>query len=656
VGVFGLVGSGLFSAIDDKPQNTMPNFYYTDANGQRGLINEQQLKALAVQGIITPDTPLESEAGHKGKAGQIRGLFASMPPPPITNPDVVDDDEDEDENGNEDEYDYKRIASALRLSTVSILTFIATPQVVMIGAMAGSPRPASSVLGLVMLGAIIFSFFCGARLARSIHYSKTSITLFIVFAVCLLPLGEWGGRLLVILGFLPLFTVYFRALYIFKKAGYKVDLLGADMQQFGEKNVTTWWVAGIAAVLLVGGIGWAIMSGKSTARLTAVEQAEIDRVIAAAGGDINAVAADGSTALHRAVFSGSITSVQHLVSIGADIDVKGILDTTPLQIAVNRENLEVVQFLVSKGADVHAKNVIGNTSLHVAASHNKNVEIARFLVSQGADIHSKNAVGNTPLHLAAGLTPVEFVQFLISVGADINATDNHNQTPLHAAVSRERLENVEVLVSQGADVHAKAEEGLTPLHVAATVNENIDIAKYLLSQGADVNAKAEDGVVPLHHAALAGNIEVARFLVSQGADIHAETDGGMIPLDFAELAGHTAMIDYLERVGIASFLAGLEDVNAKNEHGLAMLHRAAYTGNIRIVELLLAQGADVNVKCEDGGTPLHYAAHAGNIEVAQLLVSGGADVNAKDYHGSIPLNFAEAAGHTEMVQYLSSIR
>jgi len=57
----------------------MPNFYYTDANGQRGLINEVQLKALAVQGIITPNTPLETEAGHKGKAGQLKGLFATAP-------------------------------------------------------------------------------------------------------------------------------------------------------------------------------------------------------------------------------------------------------------------------------------------------------------------------------------------------------------------------------------------------------------------------------------------------------------------------------------------------------------------------------------------------------------------------------------------------
>lgn len=55
----------------------MPNFFvYIDANGQRqGPINNQQLRKLVTQGIITPQTQLETDSGHKGFAGQIKGLF-----------------------------------------------------------------------------------------------------------------------------------------------------------------------------------------------------------------------------------------------------------------------------------------------------------------------------------------------------------------------------------------------------------------------------------------------------------------------------------------------------------------------------------------------------------------------------------------------------
>jgi len=54
----------------------MANFFLTDANGnKRGPYNEQQLQSGIAKGIITPTTPLETDTGHKGLAGQIPGLF-----------------------------------------------------------------------------------------------------------------------------------------------------------------------------------------------------------------------------------------------------------------------------------------------------------------------------------------------------------------------------------------------------------------------------------------------------------------------------------------------------------------------------------------------------------------------------------------------------
>jgi len=63
----------------------MPNFFYYDANGQKqGPFNGQQLQELATQGAISPTTPLETDGGQKGTAGQIRGLnFNTVAPPPF---------------------------------------------------------------------------------------------------------------------------------------------------------------------------------------------------------------------------------------------------------------------------------------------------------------------------------------------------------------------------------------------------------------------------------------------------------------------------------------------------------------------------------------------------------------------------------------------
>ena len=66
----------------------MPNFfYYGQFNQKQGPVNEQQLKALAAQGVLGPQTPLETDSGHKGTAGQIPGLFpAPAAQPPAPNP------------------------------------------------------------------------------------------------------------------------------------------------------------------------------------------------------------------------------------------------------------------------------------------------------------------------------------------------------------------------------------------------------------------------------------------------------------------------------------------------------------------------------------------------------------------------------------------
>ena len=65
----------------------MPNFFYTDANGRKhGPVNSQQLKALAEQGVITPETVIENENGKSAPAIKVKGLTFVAVSPPITQP------------------------------------------------------------------------------------------------------------------------------------------------------------------------------------------------------------------------------------------------------------------------------------------------------------------------------------------------------------------------------------------------------------------------------------------------------------------------------------------------------------------------------------------------------------------------------------------
>ena len=61
---------------------TMTNWFYTDAFGTRmGPLDDQQIRQLVGQEIITPETPMETDTGHTGVAGQIPGLFAAVSAP-----------------------------------------------------------------------------------------------------------------------------------------------------------------------------------------------------------------------------------------------------------------------------------------------------------------------------------------------------------------------------------------------------------------------------------------------------------------------------------------------------------------------------------------------------------------------------------------------
>jgi len=62
----------------------MPNFFYTDENGNKqGPLTPKQIQTLVGQGIVTPTTPLETDTGKQGLAGQIKGLFNVQPPNPF---------------------------------------------------------------------------------------------------------------------------------------------------------------------------------------------------------------------------------------------------------------------------------------------------------------------------------------------------------------------------------------------------------------------------------------------------------------------------------------------------------------------------------------------------------------------------------------------
>uniref|UniRef100_A0A914XT99 Uncharacterized protein n=1 Tax=Plectus sambesii TaxID=2011161 RepID=A0A914XT99_9BILA len=96
--------------------------------------------------------------------------------------------------------------------------------------------------------------------------------------------------------------------------------------------------------------------------------------------------------------------------------------------------------------------------------------------------------------------------------------------------------------------------------------------------------------------------------------------------------------------------ATVDDTDADD---CSLMHWAAINNRKNIVEYLFSKGAKVNVV---GGvlksTPLHWAARQGHLRMVALLVNNGADQSICDVEGFAPLHVAVQFAHTPIVAYL----
>ena len=81
--------------------------------------------------------------------------------------------------------------------------------------------------------------------------------------------------------------------------------------------------------------------------------------------------------------------------------------------------------------------------------------------------------------------------------------------------------------------------------------------------------------------------------------------------------------------------------------------RAAPSGEIRLLDYLLANGLDVDTHTRSGQSPLGAAAAAGQADAARLLIARGANLENRTLISlQTPLTEAAQMNHTDMVKLL----
>lgn len=141
---------------------------------------------------------------------------------------------------------------------------------------------------------------------------------------------------------------------------------------------------------------------------------------------------------------GDALAVQRMVEQGACVEAVSADGSTALMNAAEYGHVDVAQTLLMHNAQVNAVNARGETALHVAVRNNQ-PEMVAFLLKNGASVDARSTEGETPLMVAAWSGFVPLVQTLVTAGADVELTDETGaKASFHArtvqdAESREQI-------------------------------------------------------------------------------------------------------------------------------------------------------------------------------------------------------------------------
>ena len=417
---------------------------------------------------------------------------------------------------------------------------------------------------------------------------------------------------------------------------------------------------------------------------------ELANVLIAAGANVKSANREGATALSLAALNGNAAMIAKLLAAGGDANEKGPHGETPLMFASRNGSVAAIRVLLGDKAEVNAKESLRGTSPLMWAAEQGHAAAVKLLIEHGAEVgaaSNPDSRGGTaylapPIQArlrseqgAGGLrgrrsANGDFVANADAAAAEVafgrrQNTDGGGLTALVFAARQGDLDTAKVLLEAGADVNQVTRYGWSPL-LTATQNRNYQLGKYLLEHGANPNIGNKGGWTPLYLATDNRNIEggdypvrapdmdhldFIQLLIEKGANVNARVCA-------AQSAATQCRGDSTETRTIFTMQWVYED-------GATAFWRAAQSGDVPLMKLLLARGADPKIPTAHNVTPLAAASGIGwvegitfewseadNLEAVKLCLDAGIDPNAADDEGRTALHGAAHKGRNEVVKLL----
>lgn len=411
--------------------------------------------------------------------------------------------------------------------------------------------------------------------------------------------------------------------------------------------------------------------------------------------DVNAAQADGMTALHWAVRLDDLETAKLLIHAGANVQAATRFGVTPLLLATGNVDVPMMRLLLGAKADSNFAGPNGETALMMAARLGDAAAL-QALLDSGANVNAKDtAAETTALMVAVRENHPEIVKLLIAHGAEVNAATRVGEKPPMRAPNAGGGSHGAGINRGGVPERGQQDPtpgGLTALLYAAR-DGRLEIAKMLVAAGANVNQAEANQITPLQMAIENDHVEVAKFLMDSKAEINSADYWGRTPLwlavEMRNLDVNKTADNGVDRASVLTLIAALLDrganVNARTTEyppirrfimplndiswvditGQTPFFRAALSGDVTTMKMLLDKGADPKIATQEGTTALMAAAGinwaggqtytespASLLEAVKLCYEKGIDVNAANSMGLTAVFGAANRGSNDILEFL----
>lgn len=229
-----------------------------------------------------------------------------------------------------------------------------------------------------------------------------------------------------------------------------------------------------------------------------IQQSDLARLelFAAAGTDLDQSASSGGNALSLAVAGMRADLLDRLLALDADINAVAANGNTALMEAVATHSVWGVQALLFRGADPRRANLDGQSPLQLATETLKAarltkaedavaaLEVIAYLLGTAEVVgtDSPQAIATVQLFFAVFTLDVEALQIHLANGANVNALGIGGNTPLMQAAISGYAKTITVLLSHGAKPQLKNKAGETAAMLAARQG-HAEVEKIIVSAG-----------------------------------------------------------------------------------------------------------------------------------------------------------------------------